>query len=529
MKRPLILIVGKLTLISFLSLSSMVSISNLSSCGSTIRIQAPSNNNFVGYIDAIHSGYVTIGKFSYTGLLDHIDDISISHTFKQGFASFEPSISDIDVKNKTFYVILKVSNGYEGNISGSLQFSSNERNIEFESKNFSIELRRRVSIQVPSVSLDTNVILDTKSEYLATNTATFTSSGIDDFTKLHVSSTFTDEVVEFKTTVTYVDDNKFNVKIELLNATKAQDFFGHLIFEYSYGDDNVKILETNNFKLSILPERSIIEPKYEKQDIIFKDKKTSFTIDGFQFNDIDQPKYLIPSIHFLSSSFPGSYTVSIINWNTYFKTFSIQIDITDATFINQPIEFNISFKYQESIACSLETYCTQPYFPIPEDNLEIEINEESRLVELVGISEPILHDYNAFLVPDEVESIALCEQAQTLLSQKKDVHLMLPRYRNLINISDNCFQNCLGLIGTLSFPSTLLSVGTSPFESTSFTTLDFTDYDEIPTWFHHTLTLNGLKETHGTVLVSADIPIDVWSQNLETEGLDTNNWNIVQV
>ncbi|MCQ3914242.1 MAG: hypothetical protein MJ201_00110 [Mycoplasmoidaceae bacterium] len=315
MKKPLIHTIGKAALVPFLTISSLVSISNLSSCGSTLKIKAPSDSNFVGYVNTVHSGYVTIGKFSYNGSLDSIDDISITHTFKQGFASFEPSISDIDFTNKTFSVILKISNGYKGNINGSLQFSSNQRKIVFESRNFCIEIRQRVSIQLPSVSLDTNVILDTFPERLIANTPIFTCSGIDDFMKLHVSSTFSDEVVEFQTTVKEEEeDNKFHVKIQISNATKAQDFFGHLIFEYSYGDTKVKILETNDFKLSILPERSIIEPKYEKQDIILTDKKASFTLDGFQFRDIDMPVHLDPVVTFPSGqSFPGDYTASIIN------------------------------------------------------------------------------------------------------------------------------------------------------------------------------------------------------------------------
>lgn len=99
----------------------------------TIQIQVPEQDHFTFNINSEGSTIGSLNGFSYSGPFSAYD-VQVHHTFSKGLMSIEPSIVDIDTKNKTFSVFCLIKFATVGEISGIVSFSSVYYNIKYESK-----------------------------------------------------------------------------------------------------------------------------------------------------------------------------------------------------------------------------------------------------------------------------------------------------------------------------------------------------------------------------------------------------------
>lgn len=453
-----------------------------SSCVSAkMNVFAPKITNYSIYVDEQNKGNVIINGFRFTGNIVNPDWLFVEQSFSKGLNKFSASIIELNTEQQTFSVLLTVTNAFCGDFDGSFTFRYEDKMIDDIKTNFTISIKKPPQILAPQEPLDTSVIKNLPEEqYTEVKLNDFDTNNIDDVNDIKVTSTFGDEQTSFETTIEKGEQGSFNVDIKIFNPQPII-YWGYLTFSYDVEGIETVLLQTKQFYIDVLPERSIIAPKYDEQSVTIERTVGKVVFEGFHYQTIESKDEISVDLSFASTHFPGDYQAQIIDWNPYLKTFSIELSFTNMVCTNEEIEFNFIFNGEPAISYSIENYKLKFLFPFPTEYMYFSVNPETGFQNLYDFEWPPTGSYNVFVVPEMVEEISFNSPGR--FRRGTPFELDLSKARNLKRIGPNAFNRAEDMVGQLVFSPNLVDIGSGAFQMcTNVHIMDLTQFTELPKW-----------------------------------------------
>lgn len=244
-----------------------------------LQVISPSDTSIIAETKSDYSAVAIFKNFSYRGDLIP-SNITITTTFKIGIAQFTPRINNLDKAKKIFDLCVDIVAAPENyNVEGEIQFYNNGKLIEYNSPVYAINFVPQKTITFPAITEKSTVVKD-KTKPVNLIFHGFSSTHIDDFSKLSVRNNFQLLDSKFISSIIPIDSNNFDINISITSPHPSiKPINGNLVFYYD--DKLIDSQPRDQFTINLLDMPKIIEIDEQTQMIDMYYDEESYCINGF--------------------------------------------------------------------------------------------------------------------------------------------------------------------------------------------------------------------------------------------------------
>lgn len=422
------------------------------------KIIFPANLSSTKVLDSNHETYTTLIGFTFTGSLE-FNRLQIFESFNISKGVIQSSIVDWNSFTKSFSVQIYTKNVDAGSYTGTIEFKYDGLPIETEqSANIELTLINQQTISQPDNTTDEKQLdSDGNAEFKFTN---FKCVGLEDVTKLHVTSEFQLKDATFTTRLEVVNDDTFNVYVKVQNG-KPRILSSHLLFDY----DGIPLINvpTNEFVINLLEPTLIIEPSIKSQSVISNIyQQAIITFKNFSYSGLD-PKTLDVETTFQLDC--DSFSCKVINIDEFAHVFDVQIIANGVKHYEGDGKFTFLW---DAHSWQTSTFHIKIETSIPLSYLNISPDSDG-LISFNGFNSTDFGEYDTLLIPNFVQAIG--EEA---CSGGIFLKLDFEENSSLEIIREGGFAEC-NFIETVTIPSSVRTISSAAFYATGLKSVTFED------------------------------------------------------